>query len=85
MQARLRESLWSILVNQTHIVFKVFCIKECDVIKGAVSPIVRAQILQPPFYLPSKIHALGNPFASKPSIAFPPQKPFYSQPNYSSW
>ena len=28
---------------------------------------------------------LSNPFPSKPSIVFSPQKPFYSQPNYSSW
>ena len=28
---------------------------------------------------------LSNPFPSKPSIVFSPHKPFYSQPNYSSW
>ena len=31
------------------------------------------------------VYVLSNPFPSKPSIVFSPQKPFYSQPNYSSW
>ena len=30
-------------------------------------------------------YGLSNPFPSKPLIVFSPQKPFYSQPNYSSW
>ena len=30
-------------------------------------------------------YVLSNPFPSKPSIVFSPHKPFYSQPNYSSW
>ena len=30
-------------------------------------------------------YLLSNPFPSKPSIVFSAQKPFYSQPNYSSW
>ena len=48
-----------------------------------------AQMLQPPFYLPSKVRIFWVIFAiripSKPSIVFSPQKPSYSQPNYSSW
>ena len=31
------------------------------------------------------MRVLSNPFPSKPSIVFSPQKPFYSQPNYASW
>ena len=30
-------------------------------------------------------YVLSNPFPSKPSIVFSLYKPFYSQPNYSSW
>ena len=30
-------------------------------------------------------YVMSNPFPSKPSIVFLAQKPFYSQPNYSSW
>ena len=52
-------------------------------IKGAVSPIVHSA----PKCSSSigNTYALSNPFPSKPSIIFSPQKPFYSQPNYSSW
>ena len=45
-------------------------------LKGAVAPIVPAA---------NNTYALSNPFPSKPSIVFSAQKPFYSQPNYSSW
>ena len=31
------------------------------------------------------VYVWSNPFPSKPSIVFLDQKPFYSQPNYSSW
>ena len=33
----------------------------------------------------SSAYLLSNPFPSKPSIIFSAQKPFYSQPDYSSW
>ena len=45
---------------------------------------LRAQMPQPPFILWA-FYALSNPFQSKPSIVCSPQKPFYTQPNYSSW
>ena len=46
-------------------------------------------MLQPPFYLPSKLLSdICNPCVpSTPSYTtvFSSQKPFYTQPNYSSW
>ena len=38
----------------------------------------------PAAILPSVENTLSNPFPSEPSIVFSPQKPFYSQSNYSS-
>ena len=32
-----------------------------------------------------RAYVLSYLFSSKPSIAFLPHKPFYNQPNYSSW
>ena len=52
-------------------------------IKGATSPIIPSA----PECLSSKesVYVLSNPFPSNPPIALSAQKPFYSQPNYSSW
>ena len=42
--------------------------------------------MAPPAILSSteSAYVLSNPFPSKPFIVFSAQKPFYSQPNYSS-
>ena len=55
--------------------------------KKYVSPTVPSAPNAPAAILPSieNTYALSNPFPSEPSIVFSPQKPFYSQSNYSSW
>ena len=54
-----------------------------NIVKGAVSPIIPSapKCSSRHFDL---LYTLSNPFPSKPSIIFSPQKPFYSQPNFSS-
>ena len=55
-------------------------------VKGAVSPIILSEpkclsFIQSAYVL----SGICNPFPYKPSIVFSHQKPFCSQPNYSSW
>ena len=55
--------------------------------KGTYHPQFLASPNPPAAILSSikSVHVLSNPFPSKPSIVFSAHKPFYSQPNYSSW
>ena len=58
--------------------------------KETVSPIIRSALKNVPAAILSSIESTNllsdicNPFPSKPSIVFSPQKTFYSQPNCSS-
>ena len=53
-------------------------------IKRAASPIIHSARKCSSRFIWSA-YVLSNPFPSKPSIVFSPQKPFYSQSNYSFW
>ena len=51
--------------------------------KESLSPLIPSA--PAPAAVLSSAYLLSNPFPSKPSIIFPAQKPFYSQPDYFSW
>ena len=53
-------------------------------IKRAASPIIHSARKCSSRFIWSA-YVLSNLFSSKPSIVFSPQKPFYSQSNYSFW
>ena len=59
------------------------CSRVCKFLEGAVLPIIACAPKCPSRLL--TFYALSNPFPSMPSIVSSPQKPFYSQPSYSSW